>query len=74
MRRFEQMKYKIILERESDGRFSAHCPELPGCHSWGETEKEAIENIKEAISGYVEVIKERLKEAEKNMKVLEIAV
>ena len=68
------MKHKIILEKESDGRFSAHCLELPGCHSWGETEEEAIENIKEAIAGYMEVIEERIERAGRNMRVLEVAV
>ena len=68
------MKYLITLEKESDGRFSVHCPELPGCHSWGETESEAIENIKEAIAGYIEVVKERIEQAKRQMRVLEVAV
>ncbi len=68
------MKHRVILEKESDGRFSAHCPELPGCHSWGETEDEAIKNIMEAIAGYMEVIEDRIEHARKNMKVLEVAV
>ena len=68
------MKHKVILENESNGRFSVHCPELPGCHSWGETEEEAIENIKEAIAGYMEVVEERIERARKEMKVLEVVV
>jgi predicted RNase H-like HicB family nuclease len=53
------MQYSIILENEEDGRCSAHCPELVGCHSWGNNEEEEIVNIREAITGYLEVIRER---------------
>ena len=68
------MTHTIILEEEIDGRFSVHCPELPGCHSWGETEDEAIANIKEAIAGYLEVVMERIERAKVRMKVLEVIV
>jgi predicted RNase H-like HicB family nuclease len=46
------MKYKIIL-RKSEENYSASCPNLPGCWSQGETEQEAIENIKDAIQEYL---------------------
>ena len=52
-------KYEIILANEEDGRFSAHIPSLPGCHSWGENREEAFKNIKEAIAGYWEVLNNR---------------
>ena len=52
-------KYTIALEQEEDGRVSAHCIELPGCHSWGENKEEALNNIKEAIEGYLMVLQER---------------
>jgi predicted RNase H-like HicB family nuclease len=35
------------------------CPALPGCHSQGETIEEALENIKDAIRGCMEVINQR---------------
>lgn len=47
-------KYTIALETEDDGRISAHCLELPGCHSWGDNRDEALKNIREAIEGYME--------------------
>jgi predicted RNase H-like HicB family nuclease len=31
----------------------AECPSLPGCVSQGETEAEAIENVREAIQGCI---------------------
>ncbi len=53
------MKYTVALEKSEEG-FSVSCPGLPGCWSQGETEAEAIENIKQAIMEYVSAIKETL--------------
>ncbi len=49
------MKYKIALHKSDEG-YSVSVPGLPGCWSQGETEEEAIENIKSAIQEYLEVI------------------
>jgi len=49
------MKYKIRLEETEEG-FAVWVPGLPGCWSQGETEEEAIENIKDAIQTYLETI------------------
>ena len=49
------MKYKIRLEETEEG-FSVWVPGLPGCWSQGQTEEEAIENIKDAIKTYLETI------------------
>jgi len=46
-------KFAITLEQDEDGFIVASCPALPGCHSQGRTEEEAISNIREAIRGYV---------------------
>ena len=51
------MKYRIIIEQDEDGMFVAECPSLPGCVSQGKTRQEAIGNIKDAISGYLESLK-----------------
>lgn len=48
------MKYRIIIEQDEDGVFVAQCPTLPGCVSQGKTRQEAVENIKDAIKGYLE--------------------
>lgn len=45
------MKLLITLERDETGMIVADCPAIPGCISQGETEPEAIANIREAISG-----------------------
>ena len=49
------MKWRVILERDTaSGDWAVWCPELPGCTSAGETEDEALENIREAIELYLE--------------------
>ncbi|AFK22077.1 type II toxin-antitoxin system HicB family antitoxin [Pyrococcus sp. ST04] len=53
------MKFKVILEPQPEGGYVAYVPALPGCVSQGETEEEALENIKEAIELYLEVLEER---------------
>ncbi len=68
------MKYEIILENEEDGRFSAHVPSLPGCHSWGETREEAITNTREAIEGYLEVLNNRIVEYRKTGESVEVEI
>lgn len=52
------MKYKIVFEKSEEG-FAVSVPALPGCHSQGATEKEARENIIDAISEYLAAINER---------------
>ena len=51
------MKYRISIEQDEDGMFVAEVPLLPGCISQGRTRVEAIENIKEAITGYLASLK-----------------
>jgi predicted RNase H-like HicB family nuclease len=47
-------RYTIILEHEAEGGYHAFCPALPGCHSQGETEDEAMANAAEAVGLYLE--------------------
>jgi predicted RNase H-like HicB family nuclease len=51
------MQYKVIVE-ESDEGFAVSVPGLPGCHSQGATEKQALENIADAIREYLAVAAE----------------
>jgi len=48
------MKYRVLIEQDEDGVYVAEVPSLPGCISQGETRSEALDNIKEAIAGYIE--------------------
>lgn len=47
------MRYRILIEQDEEGVFVAQCPSLPGCISQGKTRKEALQNIHDAIKGYV---------------------
>src|SRR3990172_10887044 len=47
------MIFHVTLERAEDGWIVAECPALPGCVSQGKDEKEALENIKEAITAWL---------------------
>lgn len=42
-------RYTVLLQKENGG-YRAHCPALPGCRAFGDTRKEAIQNIKISIS------------------------
>jgi antitoxin HicB len=50
--------YRIILRKEPEGSYTAIVPALPGCITWGENIEQAMEMAKEAITGYIEVLKE----------------
>jgi predicted RNase H-like HicB family nuclease len=47
---------QVTIYSGEDGYFVAECPSLPGCISQGMTREEAIENIREAIQLYIEVL------------------
>lgn len=51
------MTYTVVLE-ESDEGFAVSAPGLPGCHSQGATEAEALANIADAIREWLEVAAE----------------
>ncbi len=52
------MTFKIILEPSEDGGYTALVPALPGCISEGDTEEEALANIREAIRLYLEPLQD----------------
>lgn len=51
------MKFVIILEK-GERNLSAYVPDLPGCVSTGETAEETLNNIREAIEGHLEIMRE----------------
>lgn len=51
------MRYRVVLEQDEDGIYVAECPSLPGCVSQGNTREEALTNIKNAMSGYLESLR-----------------
>ena len=54
--------YDVILHPDTeDGGFWVECPKLPGCDSQGDTVEEALEMIRDAIKGHLEVAAEKKK-------------
>ena len=51
------MQYAVKYKKTEEG-FAIWCPDLPGCASQGETEQEALENIRDAIHEYLDVQQE----------------
>lgn len=52
------MKFRIQIEPDEDGVFVATVPALPGCISQGSTREQALTNVREAIAGYLESLRE----------------
>jgi predicted RNase H-like HicB family nuclease len=57
------MKYIVLLEQSEEG-FAVSVPGLPGCHSQGDTEAEALENIADAIREYLDAVQELARSAQ----------
>lgn len=53
----DKMLYKVNIKKADEG-YAVWVPGLPGCWSQGKTEKEALENIKDAIESYLETVEE----------------
>jgi predicted RNase H-like HicB family nuclease len=53
------MEFTAILEEDEKGFIVASCPSLPGCHSQGKTEAEALANVREAIVGCLLTLNDR---------------
>jgi len=64
------MEYRVVLEHSEEG-VAASVPGLPGCHSQGATEVEALENITEAIREYLEVVNELTRDKESRLVTVE---
>lgn len=66
---------EVIIYRGEDEYWVAECPSLPGCISQGKTKEKALENIKEAIQGYIDALKEdNLPIPEENFDTMVVAV
>ena len=54
-----RMRFKVIIINGEDGWLVIECPSLPGCISQGRIVEEALENIKDAIQGCLNVFGDR---------------
>lgn len=67
--------FHIVLEKQEEGGYTVYIPELPGCISQGETEKEALQNIKEAMELYLEELEaSKMQDTLKRIKIIEPTV
>lgn len=66
--------FKVVLEPQEEGGFTVTVPNLPGCISEGDTREKALENIRDAIKGYLTVYERKVKEEYPEAQIIEIAV
>lgn len=52
------MQFPIAIHKDDGTVYGVTVPDIPGCHSWGDTIDEAINNAKEAIYGHIETLLE----------------
>ena len=57
------MEYTVVAHQAEEGGFWVEVPALPGCYSQGESVESALENVMEAISLYLETLREEGRKA-----------
>ena len=67
-------KYAVVIHEENGGGFWAEVPALPGGYSQGDSIPELMDNVREAIAGVLEVMKEQGRQPEPNIQILDVAV
>ena len=65
------MKYTMAIHQDPEGGYWAEVPALSGCVSQGETLAELKVNIREAIIGYLDVLREEGREPEADVQLIE---
>jgi len=54
-----EYEYTVVLEYDEEiGEYAALVPSLPGCTSQGRTQEEALTNVREAIRGHIEALRQ----------------
>ena len=66
--------YAVVVHEDPEGGYWGEVPALPGCYSQGETVEELKRNIREAIAGVVEVLREQGQEPDSTIQILDVAV
>jgi predicted RNase H-like HicB family nuclease len=67
-------KFTVVIHAEPEGGFWGEVPALPGCYSQGETVEELLVNLREAIAGVLEEMREEGRAPEPDVQVVELAV
>ena len=63
-----------MIHEDPQGGYWAEVPALPGCYSQGDSLAELMDNVREAIAGVLEVLREQGEQPESNIQILDIAV
>ena len=66
--------FVIVIHEDPNGGFWGEVPALPGCYSQGETVDELKHNIREAIGGVLEVLRQEGREPDSKVQILDVAV
>ncbi len=66
--------YAVVIHEDPDGGYWAEVPALPGCYSQGETIDELKANIRDAIAGVLDVLREQGREPDARIQILDVAV
>ena len=64
----------VVIHEDPEGGFWAEVPAPPGCYSQGETVDELKHNVREAIVGVLEVLREQRREPDSGIQILDVAV
>ena len=67
------MKLKAVIHKSEEGGFWAEVPSLPGCSTQGETIEELTENLRDAITLWLDVGEDEI-ESQNIDQILELAV
>ncbi|MHC1706550.1 MAG: type II toxin-antitoxin system HicB family antitoxin [Bacteroidales bacterium] len=70
----EHLTYRIILNPEPEGGYTVNVPSLPGCITYGENIDEAVLMAREAIEGYLALLKEQGEKVRDDSKTLELSL
>lgn len=67
-------KFAVVIHQEPEGGYWAEVPALPGCYSQGGFMPELMDNIREAITGVLDVLREQGRQPKSNIQILDVAV
>lgn len=68
------VEYEVVLEPSDEGGYTVYVPSLKGCVSEGDTEEEALENIKDAIAIWLQTWDEIAAEKGGQLRKVEVAL
>lgn len=54
----EPREFGVVLKPAEEGGFTVSVPDLPGCHTQGETLEKALDMARDAITGYLQVLED----------------